>query len=101
MSINLGSILTGGLQGLLGATPIGGAVQGALSAAAGGIAGSPGSIVGGSVLARSRGMLLVQAPSGKKVLVRTARRPRRHYRGGGGGQFNKLMQMAMIKAIMK
>lgn len=95
MPLNIASILTGGLAGALGASPLSG-----LLGAASGTTGGQGGTVGGTVLARGRGMMLIQAPSGKKVLVRTMRR-RRYAPRSRGTSLDKMMQMAMIKSIMK
>lgn len=100
MAINLGSILTGGLGGMLGATPIGGALTGVMSAVKGTVAGGAGGVVGGQVVARGRGMMLIRAPSGRQVIVRTQKR-RRYAPRSRGTSLDKMMQMAMIKSILK
>lgn len=96
MAVNLAGILTGALGGALGATPLGG-ILGAVTGTTGGAGGT----VGGTVLARGRGMMLIQSPSGKKVLVRTMRRGRRYAPRSRGTTLDKMLQMAMIKSIMK
>jgi hypothetical protein len=46
-------------------------------------------------------MLLIRTATGKNVLIRTAPRRRAPRGGGGGGRFNRLLEIAMIKSLMK
>lgn len=99
MAIDWGKLLTGGILGAAQATPLGGAVSGIAQAVTGGLGGGKGT-VGGTVLARGRGIMMIQTPAGNKVLVRTAKR-RRYYPRSRGTSMEKLMQMAVMKSLMK
>lgn len=99
MAINLASMLSGGLMGgisgLLGG--LGLSVPTGVTTTAGG---GRGSLMGAQVIASGHRMLLLQTPSGNRVLVRRAPR-RRRYACRRSTRTDKLMELAMIKAISK
>lgn len=94
---NLGNVLGGAFGGMLGATPVGGAISGALGAA--GVTTGRG-VTGGTVVARGKHLLMIRTPAGRNVLVRTQSR-RRYYPRHRSTRTDKLMELAMIKAITK
>ncbi len=101
MAIDLSTIvggLGGALSGLLGG-------GGALGAVGGGLAGLTGAkkgggLTGGQVVGRGRGLILIKSPSGSIVAVKTQRH-RRYAPRSRGTSMDKMMQLAMIKSLVK
>lgn len=89
----------GGLPGMaMGAA---GGLLSALNPAAGIAVSGRGGLQGAQVIATGHRMILLQTATGRRVLVRRAPRIQRRFRGGRSTSMDKMMQLAMIKAISK
>lgn len=97
-------LISGGLQGLTGGgLGGGGGVLGAIGGALGGGGAKGGRTTGGTIVGRTHGMLMIKTTAGTLAFVKTARRRRYHARSGSrsGMKMDRLMEMAMMKSILK
>jgi hypothetical protein len=82
------------------ASLLGGVTTGVLGAV--GVAtGAKGTLIGGTVTGSGGGIITVKTTSGKLVTIKRKQHRRYHYRGGRGNQMDKMIQMAMLKSMLK
>lgn len=58
-------------------------------------------VMGGTVIARGRQMIMIQTPDGRRILVKTQKRRKAPQRRQAGTKMDKLLELAVISSMFR